>query len=267
MAIEHILGDPDAVETGASTVRSDDGNSSVIYVEGPMSALEAISDLSAFVPSGMAFVGSRTDPTDPGFGRITITCRDIGDATSAGSSPTHVTWRIDFLERILPLQQHPDIPSEDRIEIYKWLATDTLKRFNPDNNAPQWVDENGEATALAQPYAIKFANCYLRGIETFVSHVPVVQKVSTYKRLPGASMNRTSTTGGTANQITPWSTLDKFDVPDLHLSGYNNAGWFKSGDNYVQGQEQKWTRTEEWIWTPDYGNDDINWIYGGGDGT
>ena len=264
MAIEKILGDEDAVETGASTVRSDDGDSSVIYVEGPMSVLEAMTDLSSFVPAGMELVGSRIDPTDPGFGRISVTCKDIGDATSAGSQPTHTTWRIDFLERQLPLQQHPDIPNEDRIEIYKWLATDTLKRFS-ENGAPQWVDENGTATPLGNPYAIKFAKCYLRGVETFVSHVPVVQKISTYKRLPGATMNKTSTTGGTANQITPWSTLDTFNTPGLTLNGYNDDGWFKSGDNYVQGQDQKWTRTEEWIWTPDYNDEDINWIYGGGD--
>ena len=261
MAIEKILGEDDSVETGASTVRSDDGDSSVVYVEGPMSVLEAMTDLSAFVPSGMELVGSRIDPTDPGFGRISVTCKDIGDATSAGSNPTHTTWSIDFLERQLPLQQHPSIPYEDRIEIYLWLATDTLKRFNPDNKAPQWVDENGTATPLAQPYAIKFAKCYLRGVETYVSHVPVLQRISTYKRIPGASMNKTSTTGGTANAITPWSTLDTFDTPDLHLSGYDNGGWFKSGDGYVQGQDQKWTRTEEWIWTPDYDDDDLKWIY------
>lgn len=261
MAIDHILGSDDAVETGASTVRSDDGDSSVIYVEGPMSVLEAISSPSSFVPSGMELVGSRIDPTDSGFGRMSVTCKDIGDATSAGSSPTHTTWRIDFLERQLPLQQHPSIPYEDRVEIYKWLATDTLKRFNPDNDAPQWVDENGTATALAQPYAIKFAKCYLRGIETFVSHVPVLQRIQTYKRLPGATMNKTSTTGGTANAITPWSTLDTFNTPDLKLSGYDNGGWFKSGDGYVQGQDQKWTRTDEWIWTPDYADNDIKWIY------
>ena len=261
MAIEKILGEDDAVETGASTVRSDDGDSSVIYVEGPLSVLENISDPSSFVPSGMELVGSRIDPTDNGFGRMSVTCKDIGDGSSASFGATHVTWRIDFLERQLPLQQHPDIPKADRAEIYKWLATDTLKRFNPDNDAPQWVDENGKATPLAQPYAIKFANCYLRCVETFISHVPVVQKISTYKRLPGADMNKTSTTGGTASQITPWSTLDTFNTPGLTLDGYDDDGWFKSGDSYVQGQDQKWTRTEEWIWTPDYADEDISWIY------
>lgn len=261
MAIEKILGEEDAVETGASTVRSDDGDSSVIYVEGPLSVLEGLSELSAFVPDGMELVGSRIDPTDSGFGRMSITCKDIGDGSASSFGATHTTWRIDFLERQLPLQQHPDIPQEDRIEIYKWLATDTLKRFNPDNNDPQWVDESGTATPLAQPYAIKFANCYLRGIETFISHVPVVQKISTYKRLPGATMNKTSTTGGTANQITPWSTLDTFNTPGLTLNGYDDDGWFKSDDGYVQGQDQKWTRTEEWTWTPDYDDEDISWIY------
>lgn len=263
MAIEKILGDEDAVETGASTVRNDNGDSSVVYVEGPMSVLEGITDLSSFVPSGMELVGSRIDPTDNGFGRMSVTCKDIGDATSAGSQPTHTTWRIDFIEEMTPLQQHPSIPEIDRLEIYKWLATDTLKRFNPANNAPQWVDENGQATPVAQPYAKKFINCYLRGVETFVRHFPVIQKISTYKRLPGASMNRTSTTGGNADQITPWSTIDKFDTPALHLSGYNNSGWFKNSDNYVQDQDQKWTRTEQWTWTPDYNDNDLKWIYQG----
>ena len=73
MAIEKILGEEDAVETGASTVRSDDGDSSVIYVEGPLSVLEGLSELSAFVPDGMELVGSRIDPTDSGFGRMSIT--------------------------------------------------------------------------------------------------------------------------------------------------------------------------------------------------
>ena len=89
MAIEHILGKGEGVETGASTFRSDDGNSSVVYVEGPMSVLEGISDRSAFVPDNMELVGSRIDPTDPGFGRISLMCKDIGDAaTSSTSSPT-----------------------------------------------------------------------------------------------------------------------------------------------------------------------------------
>lgn len=260
MAIEHILGEDEGVETGASTVRSDDGNSSVVYVEGPLSVLEGISDLSAFVPDGMELVGSRIDPTDPGFGRISVTCKDIGDGSAASFGATHTTWRIDLVEEQLPLQQHPDIPDEDRIEIYRWLATDTMKRFD-ENGEAQWVDENGTATPVAQPYALKFIACHLRGIETFMRHFPVLQKISTYKRLPGATMNKTSTTGGTVSQVTPWSTIDTFDVPDLKLTGYANAGWFKSGDNYVQDQSQKWTRTEEWTWTPEYNNADFKWIY------
>lgn len=261
MAIEHILGEGEGVETGASTVRSDDGNSSVVYVEGPMSVLEGIGDLSAFVPDNMELVGSRIDPTDPGFGRISLMCKDIGDAaTSSTSSPTHVTWRIDMVEEQIPLQQHPDIPAEDRVEIYRWLATDTLKRFNKNGKA-QWVDENGTATPVEQPFALKFTACHLRGIETFIRHFPVIQKISTYKRLPGATMNKTSTTGGTASQVTPWSTIDTFDAPDLKLQGYAEKGWIKSGDNYVQDQSQKWTRTEEWTWTPDYNDEDIGWIY------
>lgn len=260
MAIEHILGEDKGVETGASTVRNDDGNSSVVYVEGPLSVLEGISDLSAFVPDNMELIGSRIDPTDPGFGRISITCKDIGDGSAASFGSIHTTWRIDMVEEQTPLQQHPDIPEEDRIEIYRWLATDTMKRFGENGDA-QWVDENGTATPVAQPFALKFVACHLRGIETFLRHFPVIQKISTYKRLPGATMNKTSTTGGTASQVTPWSTIDKFNVPDLKLQGYANEGWFKSGDNYVQDQSQKWTRTEEWTWTPDYNDTDIKWIY------
>ena len=261
MAIEHILGEDKGVETGVSTVRSDDGNSSVVYVEGPLSLLEGISDLSAFVPDNMELIGSRIDPTDPGFGRISVMCKDIGDAASSStSSPTHVTWRIDMVEEQIPLQQHPNIPYEDRIEIYRWLATDPLNRFSK-YGEPQWVDENGMATTVGNPFARKFVFCHLQGIETFIQHFPVIQKISTYKRLPGASMNKTSTTGGTASQITPWSTIDTFDVPELKLQGYQEKGWFKSGDNYVQEQSQKWTRTEEWTWTPCFNDDDINWIY------
>lgn len=259
MAVEHILGEDEGVETGASTVRSDDGNSSVVYVEGQLSVLEGITDLSAFVPDGMELVSSRVDPTDPGFGRISITCKDIGDGSAASFGAIHTTWRIDMVEEQTPLQQHPDIPKEDRIEIYKWLATDQIMRFNA-NGDPQWVDENGNATPVAQPYALKFVACYLRGIETFVRYFPVVQKISTYKRLPGATMNKTSTTGGTVSQFS--ADLGTFDVPDLTLNGYANGGWFKSGDDYVSNPDNlKWTRTQEWRWTPDYNDSDINWIY------
>ena len=263
MAIEHIIGETGGVETGASTVRSDDGDSSVVYVEGPLSVLEGISNLSAFVPDGMELVGSRIDPTDPGFGRISITCKDIGDGSAASFGAIHTTWRIDMVEEQTPLQQHPDIPDEDRIEIYRWLATDQMLRFNKDTKAPQWVDENGTPTPVAQPYALKFVACHLRGIETFLRYFPVVQRISTFKRLPGATMNKTSTTGGTVSQFS--QDLGTFNAPDLNLAGYDSAGWFASGDNYVQSQgDLKWTRTTEWTWTPYYNDSDINWIYGGG---
>ena len=100
---------------------------------------------------------------------------------------------------------------------------------------------------------------YEKGIETYVRHFPVIEKISYYKTLPGCSMSGNSTTSGTLSQFA--GDIDKWSVPDVKLSGFENTGWFKSGDNYEQGNDRVWTRHEQWTWTPDGSSSDTGWIY------
>lgn len=256
MAIDHILGSNDPVETGASTTFGDTPTK-LVAVEGPLALLEAVTDVSQFVPSGYEYDTHRIVPTGDGFGKIEITCKDFGtDAT--GSTPTRTTWKIQMASVQKDLKLHPTcVGSRNYIEM--WLATDPIKRVDGSGN-PQCVDGEGNVHPISEDGAIKFINAYMAGIETYNEYYPVLQRISYYKRLPGVSMNGKSTTSGRVSAFSP--DVGKWNVPDVTLNGYANTGWFMSGDGYDQDNSLVWTRTEEWTWSPNGSNDDkTGWIY------
>ena len=260
MSIQHIAGSSNPVTTGIA--RKDDGNKSscVVTLEAPISTLEtALASIEDYVPAGMVAENSSLDPTGEGCGRLTINCISYGSG-DVSTTPTRITWRIAMIEVQKDLKFHPhfdDGTGEAVMQIEKWLATDPEKRYDGNGN-PQYIDENGNPCQLGN-LAEDYVDAYQKGIETYVAHYPVVEKISYYKTLPGCSMSVNSTTSGTVNQFS--SNIDKWDIPAVKLAGYSNTGWFKSGDNYEQGGDLVWTRTEQWTWTPEGSTSSTGWIY------
>ena len=256
MAVEFVTGSTDPVKTGVSIKGGGDKDSGIVYVEGPVSLLETISDFDQFAPAGMTVEDHTLETNGDGFGRIVIRCVNYGSG-DASTTPTRITWRITMAEVQTDLARHPHFDDEARSQIRKWLATEESKRYDGQGN-PQYVDGEGQKHPLTAP-ATDYCAAYAKGIENYVRHFPVLEKISYYKTLPGCSMNRTSTTSGTVSQFS--SDIDKWSVPDVKLSGYVNTGWFKSGDNYEQGNDLVWTRTQQWTWTPDGSTSVVGWIY------
>ena len=261
MAMDYVMGSPNPVTTGETSVYEGSRDAGSVTVEGPYALVKSITNFASLVPSGTTPNTHHVSSDGHGGGKLVVNWINYGQDGGLAATEDDISWRIEMSEVQTPLQNHPDIPKADRIEIVKWLGTDLLKRFNPGNNAAQWVDENGTATPVAQPYALKFVECYLRGIETYNRYFPVMEKISSFKRLPGASMIDNKTTGGTASKFSSFSQIGTFSVPDLKLSGYADGGWFKSGDGYSRNGGRVWTRTEQWTWTPDYNDSNVNWIY------
>ena len=250
-----IAGQNGPYVTGKSTSKSDK-EATVVKVEGDLVSLRAL-DPDAFCPAGMVVENSNVDPTSGGHGRLTIRCINYGQG-DVSTTPTRVTWRISMAEVQTDLKRHPHFEGNDaRGQIEAWLATDIDKRYD-DNDNPQYVQADGTPHPLTAP-ATDYVTAYEKGIENYVRHFPVIEKISYYKTLPGCSMIRNSTTSGKVSKFS--ANIDTWDVPDVTLSGFANTGWFKSGDDYQQGNDLVWTRTEQWTWTPDGSNSETGWIY------
>lgn len=250
-----IAGQKGPYKTGISTSKADK-DSTVVTVEGELWQLRQ-QNPNAFCPAGMVVENSNIDPTSGGHGKLTIRCINYGQG-DVSTTPTRVTWRISMAEVQTDLKRHPHFEGNDaRKQIEAWLATDLDKRYD-DNDTPQYVLADGTPHPITTP-ATDYVAAYEKGIENYVRHFPVIEKISYYKTLPGCSMINNSTTSGTVSQFS--ENIDKWDVPSVKLSGFENTGWFKSGDDYQQGNDLVWTRTEQWTWTPDGADSETGWIY------
>ena len=97
----------------------------------------------------------------------------------------------------------------------------------------------------------------MHGIRTYNRYYPVIDKQSTYRRVPGLSMNGASVSGGKAKFS---EDIGTFSPPDIQLDGYAQTGFFKSGDEFRQSGKT-FTRSEQWTWTPDGSDSEYAWIY------
>lgn len=257
MAIKHILGENKGVTTGISKTGGANKDSSVVTVEGPISVLETITDFNSLAPDGMTVESHTLEPNGDGFGKLIVRCVNYGTG-DVSTTPTRTTWRIMMQEVQLNLKNHPQFDGNGtRMQIDMWLATDPENRYDASGN-PQCVKPNGEIQPLTAP-ATDYVKAYEKGIENYVRHFPVIEKISYYKTLPGCSMTNNSTTSGSVSKFS--TDIDRWNAPDVTLAGWANTGWFKSGDNYEQGNDLVWTRTEQWTWTPDGANSAIAWIH------
>ena len=250
-----IAGQNGPYVTGKSSSKADK-DACIVTVEGDLVSLRAL-DPDAVCPAGMVVENSNIDPTSGGHGKLTVRCINYGEG-DVSTTPTRVTWKISMAEVQTDLKRHPHFDGNDaRKQIEAWLATDLDKRYDG-NGAPQYVHADGTPHPLTAP-ATDYVTAYEKGIESYVRHFPVIEKISYYKTLPGCSMVKNSTTSGTVSQFS--ANIDKWDVPDVKLAGFANTGWFKSGDDYQQGNDLVWTRTEQWTWTPEGSDSETGWIY------
>lgn len=254
MSTRLVAGKPGAVKTGESRSKGDQ-NIRVVRVEGPYSEIENI-NLDQFVPRNCNLVNSQLEDDGNGFGKWTLTC-ESNETEYDGSSPYRVTWKIEMVEVQKDLKTHPSVV-DDRANIERWLATEPAKRID-DKGDPQWIDENGAAHKINDNTgAWKYGDAYMRGIESYVVHYPVVEKISYYKSIPGCTTYKGTVTGGNAQFS---KDIDKWSPPGITLAGYGSDGWLKSGDGYQQDGGKAWVRTEQWTWTPDGSSSPTGWIY------
>ena len=241
-------------KTGSSTSKSDK-EATIVTVEGDLTQLKSL-DPETYCPAGMVVENSTVDPTTGGHGKLTIRCINYGQG-DVSTTPTRITWKISMAEVQTDLKRHPHFDVEARRQIDAWLATDEGQRYDANGDA-QYIKADGEPQPVTEP-ATDYVKAYEHGIESYVRHLPILEKISYYKTLPGCSMAKNSTTSGTVSQFS--QNIDKWDVPDVKLAGFANTGWFKSGDDYQQGNDLVWTRTEQWTWTPEGSDSDTGWIY------
>lgn len=259
MALHHILG-TDQPWLVSQIYQHGDAETCEVSVKGEVEDLEAIDDFGDYLPTGYEYLRSTVIPDGDGMGTLKISCVLPG-AADISTLPDSVTYQVKMAPVEYDLVNHTHFDSEHgfvRAVIAKWLATPEGKRYA---DGTYRYDENGDGSMTeinSGTAEYDFCRAYDAGIRTYTRYYPVIVKVSTYKRLPGASMVGRSTVGGTVQFS---AGIGFYNDPDLLLQNYGAGHWWKSDDAYQQNQDQSWTRTEEWTYTPDTEDSPNGWIY------
>ena len=240
-----------AVKTGTS-LQTADRRTAVVTVEGPIGALKSANPAD-YVPAGYELDTSNVTPNGNGLGKLTVNCIRYEDGDSFEALRT--TFSVDMQEVQYDLEDHPYLASV-RDKILMWLATEESKCV--DGNTFRYMDANGELQPIEEDEAIKFCRAYMAGIKTFNRYYPVIEKISYWSNPPGLSRSGKSFTGGTPLFS---SNAGKYATPPISLNGYPATNWFKSHDKWTENGNKTWTRTEQWTWTPDGSDSELNWIY------
>jgi hypothetical protein len=282
MALEHALGqdlsqnDSTTGKPGCITSvgeQKGDTYGYTVIVRGPLGALAGLvpakgADHTAcgWVPDGL-YVDTATLKSSNGEATITLKCVDPGGDTQQNpAAPTLIEYQILMSEVQMDLIAHPDITSSQTAldECIKWQATPEQNRRGSAGGQMgyQYLDENGDYQPVSQPAAEKFCYAWERGIHSYNRYYPVIEKKSYYRRVPGLTLVglKGQSPTGTIDQFS--TAIGTFDEPDISLSGYASAGFFKSGDDY-RSSGKGFMRSEQWTWTPDYDDENLTWIYGG----
>lgn len=258
------------VQTGLGKSKGDT-DALVITIEGPLAALENLvpaqgatnSDL-AYIPAGCYVQSSRLSSDGRGGGSLTINCVEPGsDTEQAPATPTQITYRLTMAEEQTDLIAHPDITASDTVVriCLAWLATDDSKKVDENGNY-QYVESDGTTyMPVTDTTAIKFCKAWMHGIKTFNRYFPVVEKISTYKRVPGLSLTGAKITSGTVSSANFGDNIGTWNTPAITLSGFASTGFFKAKYDWTQNAKSSWTLTEQWAWTPDGSDSEYGWIY------
>lgn len=257
------------VQTGLGKRRGDT-DAFVITIEGPVAALEDLVPAQgathadfAYIPED-CYVQSSSFSSDRGKGIITINCVDPGaDSEQTPATPTKITYRLTMAEEQTDLIAHPVITASTTVVriCLAWLATDDSKKVDENGNY-QYVESDGTTyTPISDTTAIKFCDAWMHGIKTFNRYFPVVEKISTYKRVPGLTLTGATITGGTVSAANFGGNIGTWNTPAITLSGFASTGFFKSKYDWTQNAKSSWTLNEQWAWTPDGSASAYGWIY------
>lgn len=263
-------GTPKGVQTGLGKRRGDT-DALVITIEGPLAALEDLVPAQgtthadfAYIPTGCYVQNASLASDGRGKGTITINCVDPGaDSSQTPATPTKITYRLTMAEEQTDLIAHPVITENTTVVriCLAWLATDDSKKVDANGNY-QYVEADGTTyTPITDETAIKFCDAWMHGIKTFNRYFPVVEKISTYKRVPGLSLTGATITGGTVSATNFGGNIGTWNTPAITLSGFDSTGFFKSKYDWTQNAKSSWTLTEQWVWTPDGSASAYGWIY------
>lgn len=273
MGPKHIAGSANPFVTGRSREVSD-RDATIVEVTGLYKDLEKKiperGSYGGFCPGGYIVESSSLQATGDGMGVLRISCANYGSDGSLTIGPEHTTFSVDMMEVQQDLQCHPALKGHQG-EILKWLATEEKWRYNPDGSDSEqgdpknamfrYADDSWDGTVdglqiVKSEEGIAFCKAWIDNIHTFNRYYPVVTRRERYKRLPGASMNGASTTGGSAKCA---ANCGHFEVPPLTLNGWPTTNhWFKGKDTWEQNADTTWEHTEQWVYTP---VTDHNWIY------
>jgi hypothetical protein len=268
MGLVKKLGQDLSTSHGAVTGQSEshsDRDSLTITLEGPYSAfpgnIPKQGDTSAqfgYIPANCYVESSKLASDGKGGGTLTVNCIFPGsDSQEYPAQPTTVTYRIEMAEEQTDLVAHPALASVVGICL-AWQATNDKDKIDS-NGDYQYDSGDGNFTPVTDPAAIKFCQAWLHGIKTYNRYFPVVDKISEYKRVPGLSLTGASITSGTAAFS---ANIGTWNAPGITLAGYFSPGsFYKSKDSWVQNANKSWTRTEQWVWTPDGQSSPYGWIY------
>lgn len=274
MALAKKLGQDLSTSHGAVTGQSEshsDRDTLVITLQGPHSAFVGYVPKQgdthanfAYIPDGCYVESSNLVSDGKGGGTLTVNCVSPGeDSQQYPAAPSKVTYRIEMAEEQTDLVAHPALASVVDICI-SWLATDDKSKTDGAGGY-QYATADGSAfTPITDPTAIKFCQAWMHGIKTYNRYFPVVEKISEYKRVPGLVMSGANITSGTAAFS---ANIGTWDAPGITLAGYTSPGsFFKSKDTWIQNANSSWTRTEQWVWTPDGSSSAYGWIYNSSSG-
>lgn len=172
-------------------------------------------------------------------GTMTVNVTTSVTDVSSGLTPTFEQIDIDFAETSQPIEFHPDFlslvqASAENATMMKWLkfkasplSVRLAKKYldNPDDPDSNIEDLPNTLTS--------WADLYNRGIETYITHLPVVTRIREYDAQPmGLGEDLDTKESPPSSGCTP---------PD----GYGE--WLKTCDKATYTSTTgKWQRTEQW---------------------
>lgn len=182
-------------------------------------------------------LSSSVTPDVGGMGELVITCVPWQISTSGGT-PTSEHLEVTYVETNQQLAFHKNFPGVDDASLMstwrKFLASPEKVqlelKYCPDLS-------NEDSTKALDDDLKSWATLFNKGIADFVSYLPVVSRVRTYKCDPSKDT----------------SGVGLKDTPPLVPSGFSEGAWLKTADNSIQDiGSSRWTRTESWTWAAEW---------------
>lgn len=237
-----LIGEDSQFLAGISNHYADSGTVQIVY-HGPYSGLAQPAKGSEItLPSGAtAYVIDSTLvlEEDGVMGTLTINATISITSASSGIEPTFEQIDIDFVETTEPIEFHPDF-----LELIQDSAQDeAMKAWLKFKASPlnvrlelKYLDDPDDPDSTLQnlPIALEdWADLYNRGIESYITHLPVVTRTSMWDAQPmGLGEDLDTKESPPSSGCTP---------PD----GYGE--WLKTCDKATYTSTTgKWQRTEQW---------------------